>query len=85
MTVSCSLDDTYWERAFLYMMFSCVLSLFHYAALSQVWYMIVSFLIFDFFLALSYDKLFERKSNLVRDGLMLVKGHLLMTNGWKIK
>ena len=46
--------------------------------------MIGSFLIFGFFLALSYEKLFERKSDLVRDELMLVKGYLLTVNGWKI-
>ena len=89
MSVSCSLDDTCWERAgvlaFLYVVFSCVLVTFPYRVLSQVWYLIVSFLIFGFFLYLSYEKLFERNSNLVRDGMMFVKGHLLMTNGWKIK
>ena len=41
--VSCSLVVNCWERtdfmAFLYVMFSCVLSLSH---LSQVWYLIVS-------------------------------------------
>ena len=47
--------------------------------------MIVSFLILGFFLALSYEKLFKRKSDTVRDGLMLLKGYLLTTNGWKIK
>ena len=67
------------------MIFSYVFVTFPYTALSQVWYMIVSFLIFGFFLALSYEKLFERKRNLVRDGLMLVKGHLLTINGWKRK
>ena len=38
-----------------------------------------------FFLALSYEKLFERKSNLVRDGLILVKGNLLTSDKCKIK
>ena len=70
MYVSCSLDDTCWERAevlaLLHVMFSCVFATFPYAVLSQVWYMIVSFLIFGFFLALSFEKLFERKSDLVR-------------------
>ena len=47
--------------------------------------MIVMFLIFGFFLALSYEKIFERKSGLMRDRLMLVKGHFLTTNGRKIK
>ena len=47
--------------------------------------MIVFFLIFGFFFALSYEKLFERNSDLVIDRLMLVKGYLLTTNGWKIK
>ena len=46
--------------------------------------MIVSFLIFGFFLALSYEKLFEQKSDLVRDELMLVKDYLSTTNGWKV-
>ena len=63
MSVSCSLGDTCWERAdvlaFLYVMFSCVFVTFLRAVLSQVWYMIVSFLIIGFFLALSYEKLFE--------------------------
>ena len=89
MSVSCSLDGTCWERAdvlaFLFVMFSCVFVTFPYAVLSQVWYMIVTFLIFGFFLALSYEKLFDRKSDLVRDGLMLIMGHFLTTNGWKIK
>ena len=58
---------------------------FPYAVLNQVWYMIVSFLIFGFFFALSYEKLFDRKSYLVRNELMLVKGYLLTTNGRKIK
>ena len=74
MSVSCSLDDTCWERAkilaLLYVMFSCV-----FVTFSQVWYMIVSFLIFGFFLALSYEKLFERKSDIVRNGLMLIEGY----------
>ena len=41
----------------------------------------------DLFLVftLSYGKLFEPKSDLVRNELMLVKGHLLTTNGWKVK
>ena len=47
--------------------------------------MIVSFVIFGFFFVLSYEKLFEQKSDLVRDELMLTNGHLLTTNGWKIK
>ena len=46
---------------------------------------IVSFPIVGFVLALSCEKLFERKSNLLRGGLMLVKDNLLTTNGWKIK
>ena len=89
MSVSCSHDDICWERAeflaLLFVTFSCVFVTFPYAVLSQVWYMIVSFLIYGFFLALSYEKLFERKSDLVRIGQMLVKGFLLTINGWKIK
>ena len=84
MSVSCSLNDTCWERsevlALLYVMFSCV-----FVTFTQVWYMIVSFLIFGYFLALSYEKLFERMSDIVRDGLVLVKGYLLTNNGWEIK
>ena len=71
--------------ALLYVMFSCVFVTFPYAVLSQVWCVIVLFLIFGFFLALSYKKLFERKSKLVRGEQILVKGHLLTTNGLKIK
>ena len=60
MSVSFSLDDNCWEKAevlaLLYVMFSCVFVTFPYTVLSQVWYMIVSFLIFSFFLALSYEK-----------------------------
>ena len=56
MSVSCSLVVTYWERAdllaLLYMMFSCVFVTFPYGVLGQVWYMIVSILIFAFFLTL---------------------------------
>ena len=79
MFVSCILDGTYWEMAdvlsFLYVVFSCVFVTFPYVVLSQVWYTIVSFPIVGSFLALSYEKLFERKSDPVGDGLMFVKGH----------
>ena len=68
-------NGTCWERAdvlaFLYVMFSCVFVTFPKGVLSQVWYMTVWFLIFGFFFALSYEKLFERKSDFVRDELML--------------
>ena len=88
MSLSCSLEVTCRERtgllAVLYVMFLCFCH-FPYSGLSQVWYMIVPFLIFVFFLALSYENIFEGKSYLVRDGLMLENGHLLTTNGWKIK
>ena len=66
-------------------MFSCAFVTLPYAVLSQVSYMIVSFLIFGIFLALSYEKIFERNSDLLRDGLMLVNRNLLTINGWKIK
>ena len=42
--------------------------------------MIVSILIFGFF-----EKLFERKSNPVGGGLMLVTGYVLTTNRCKLK
>ena len=48
-------------------MFSYAFFTFPYAVLSKVWCMFVSFLTFGLFLALSYEKLFERKSDLVRD------------------
>ena len=64
-----------WRIGFLYVICSCVFVTFPYAVLSQVWCMI------GFYLSLSYEKLFERKSKLVRDGLMFVKGHLLTTEG----
>ena len=67
------------------MMIACAFVTVPYSGLSQVWYLIVPFLIFGFFLALSYENLFERKIDLVRDGLMLVKIHSLTNNGWKIK
>ena len=88
MFLSCSLKVTCLERddllAALYVMFLCFCH-FQYSGLSQVWYMIVPFLIFVFFFALPYENIFEGKSYLVKDELMLEKGHLLTTNGWKIK
>ena len=46
LTVHCSLVATCWERAdllaLLYVMFYCVFVTFPYAALGQVWCMIVS-------------------------------------------
>ena len=68
-------------------MFSCDFVTVTYSGLGQGWYMIVPFLIFGFYLALFYV-IFEGnvgESDFVRDGLILVKGHLLTTNGWKIK
>ena len=65
MSVSCILDDTYWERAdflaFLYVVFSCVFVTFPYAVLSQVWYMLYrSRSLATFLLFLMKDCLNER-------------------------
>ena len=49
MSVSCSLNETDSVLAFLYVTFSLVFVTYPYAVLSQVWYVIVSFLIFVFF------------------------------------
>ena len=79
MSVSCILDDTYWEKAdvlaFLYVVFflcSCHFPIgcpesgvVHDCIVPDLWLLSCSFL----------GKLFERKSNPVRDGLMFVKGH----------
>ena len=56
MSVSCSLEVTYWERsdllALLYVMVSCVVATFPYGVLGHMCYMIVSlpdlFLLSDF-------------------------------------
>ena len=66
MSVSYSLDDTCWEKAnvlaYLYVMFYLVFVTFPYAVLSQVWYMIVTFLIFGFFLACLMKKYLNERA-----------------------
>ena len=85
MYLSRSTLDTCWERVGVLALFVCdvFLCFCHFPICCPESGVVYDCIVPDLWLilSLSYEKLFERKNKLVRDGLMFEKGHLLTTKG----